>query len=47
VLPIRELDGRTIGSGSRGPLTEKLQTMYFDTVRGNRSENSEWLEPVA
>ncbi len=47
VVPIRELDGRTIGSGARGPLTEKLQTMYFDTVRGNRSENSHWLEPVA
>lgn len=47
VVPIRELDGRAIGSGARGPLTEKLQTMYFDTVRGNRSENSEWLAPVA
>ncbi len=47
VVPIREVDGRTIGSGSRGPLTEKLQTMYFDSVRGNRSENTEWLEPVA
>lgn len=47
VVPIRELDGRAIGSGSRGPLTEKLQAMYFDTVRGNRSENSQWLEPVA
>jgi len=47
VVPIRELDGRTIGSGSRGPLTEKLQSMYFDTVRGKRSENSKWLEPVA
>ncbi|NND67788.1 MAG: branched-chain amino acid transaminase [Halioglobus sp.] len=46
VVPIRELDGRTIGSGARGPLTEKLQTMYFDTVRGNRSENSHWLVPV-
>jgi branched-chain amino acid aminotransferase len=46
VVPIRELDGRTIGSGKRGPLTEKLQSMYFDTVRGNRSENSEWLTPV-
>ena len=47
VVPIRELDGRTIGSGSRGPLTEKLQSMYFDSVRGNRSENREWLDPVA
>jgi len=47
VVPIRSLDGRTIGSGVRGPLTEKLQAMYFDTVRGNRPEHSAWLEPVA
>ena len=47
VLPIRELDGRAIGTGSRGPLTEKLQAMYFDAVRGNRAQNSEWLAPVA
>jgi len=47
VVPIRELDGRLIGSGRRGPVTEKLQTLYFDTVRGNRHENSQWLEPVA
>ena len=47
VVPIRELDGRTIGNGARGPLTEKLQAMYFDSVRGNRSENREWLTPVA
>jgi branched-chain amino acid aminotransferase len=47
VVPIRSLDGRTIGAGSRGPITEKLQAMYFDTVRGKRSENHQWLEPVA
>lgn len=47
VVPIRELDSRAIGNGGRGPLTEKLQTMYLDSVRGNRSENREWLEPVA
>jgi len=47
VVPIRELDGRMIGSGTRGPLTEKLQSMYFDSVRGNRSQNSQWLEPLA
>ena len=34
VTPIRELDGRMIGKGSRGPVTEKLQTMYFDLVHG-------------
>jgi len=47
VVPIRMLDGRVIGSGSRGPVTEKLQSMYFDSVRGNRSQNSQWLDPVA
>lgn len=47
VVPIRELDGRTIGSGSRGPLTEQLQSLYFDTVRGNRKQNRQWLESVA
>ncbi|MFN2287716.1 MAG: branched-chain amino acid transaminase [Chromatocurvus sp.] len=46
IVPIRELDGRIIGSGSRGPLTEKLQAMYLASVRGNRRENSEWLTPV-
>lgn len=47
VLPIRELDGRKIGSGSRGPITEQLQAMYFDQVKGRRSQHSEWLTPVA
>ena len=42
VLPIRELDGRRIGGGSRGPVTEKLQGMYFDQVMGKRSEHPEW-----
>jgi len=42
VLPIRELDGRTIGSGKRGPITEKLQSMYFDQVLGKRKEHPEW-----
>ncbi len=46
VVPIRELDGRQIGAGRRGPLTEKLQAMYFDQVRGKRSEHAEWLVAV-
>ena len=46
VLPIRELDGRKIGSGSRGPLTEKFQTMYFDAVKGRRPQNADWLSAV-
>ena len=46
LLPIRELDSRIIGDGKRGPITELLQTQYFDLVRGLRAENSEWLTPV-
>lgn len=46
VTPIRELDGRVIGAGKRGPLTEKLQTMYFDQVHGRRSQHPEWLTPI-
>ncbi len=47
VVPIRELDSRAIGSGSRGPITEKLQAMYFDSVRGKRTENPQWRTEVA
>ena len=46
VTPIRELDGRTIGKGSRGPVTEKLQAMYFDLVHGRGNLHPEWLTPV-
>ncbi len=46
VLPIRELDGRRIGCGGRGPLTQKLQKMYFDQVLGKRAEHPEWSTPV-
>ncbi len=47
VVPIRELDGRRIGDGKRGELTEQLQSMYFDQVRGNRNAHAEWHTPVA
>ncbi len=43
VTPIRELDGREIGSGSRGPVTEKLQTAYFDIVHGRDPARMDWL----
>ncbi len=46
VTPIRELDGRVIGAGKRGPLTENLQTLYFDQVHGRRSQHPEWLTPI-
>jgi len=38
VTPIREVDARTIGIGSRGPITEKLQTAYFDAVAGKNPD---------
>ena len=46
VVPIRELDNRTIGSGTRGPITEKLQSIYFEAVRGEQPQYAEWLAPV-
>lgn len=46
VTPIRELDGRKIGIGKRGPVTEKLQTLYFDLVHGRNGGHPEWLALV-
>jgi len=46
VTPIREVDNRTIGSGGRGPITERLQTLYFDQVHGRREDHPEWLALV-
>lgn len=46
VTPIREVDGRQIGNGGRGPVTEKLQTLYFDVVNGRAEKYSDWLHYV-
>ena len=46
VTPIRELDNRQIGEGGRGPITTKLQTMYFDQIHGRRDSHAEWLTRV-
>jgi branched-chain amino acid aminotransferase len=43
VTPIREYDDRTIGNGGRGPLTEKLQSLYFDVVHGRNEQYMDWL----
>ena len=43
VTPIQSLDGREIGSGSRGPVTERLQAMYFDVVAGRSRKHEHWL----
>jgi branched-chain amino acid aminotransferase len=47
VTPIREVDGRTVGSGRRGPLTAKLQKAFFDLVNGKSQAHADWLSPVA
>ncbi len=46
VTPIRELDNRTIGAGSRGPITEKLQAGFFSIVEGKNAKYGEWLTKV-
>ncbi|MBV1913204.1 MAG: branched-chain amino acid transaminase [Cycloclasticus sp.] len=46
VTPIREVDDRVIGNGGRGPITERLQTMYFDAVQGRSAQHSDWLTYV-
>lgn len=46
VTPIRELDNRTIGTGSPGPITKKLQSAYLDTVQGRRPCPDGWLTLV-
>jgi branched-chain amino acid aminotransferase len=43
VTPVREVDGRTIGAGARGPLTKRLQDRFFQLVRGPESWHPEWL----
>jgi branched-chain amino acid aminotransferase len=43
VTPVRELDDRQIGSGTRGPVTEKLQSLYFDCVHGRNNQYLYWL----
>jgi branched-chain amino acid aminotransferase len=47
VVPIRELDSRVIGEGRRGPITERLQSIYFQSVRGQQQRYRDWLTPVS
>ena len=46
VTPIRELDRIEIGSGSRGPITEKIQSAFFDIVNGRNPKYAHWLTKV-
>ena len=46
VTPIRELDRVQIGAGARGPVTEKIQSAFFDIVNGRNPKYAEWLSKV-
>lgn len=46
VTPIREVDNRQIGGGRRGPITERVQSRFFDAVHGRIPEYEEWLSYV-
>jgi branched-chain amino acid aminotransferase len=46
VTPIREIDNRRIGAGTRGPVTAKLQKAFFDLVAGRNPKYAHWLTPV-
>ena len=46
VTPVRELDRIEIGAGSRGPITEKIQTAFFDIVNGRNPKYAHWLTNV-
>ena len=46
ITPIREFDHRPIGGGARGPITSRLQKMFFDTVNGRDPAHAKWLTHV-
>lgn len=46
ITPIREIDDRKIGPGRPGPMTKKVQEIFFDIVRGRMGKYAEWLEMV-
>ena len=46
VIPVRDVDGRAIGTDCPGPFTHDLQSAFFETTRGRGRRSSEWLEWV-
>jgi branched-chain amino acid aminotransferase len=46
ITPIREVDGRQIGKGKPGPITQRIQEQFFSIVRGKTKSHTEWLTPV-
>jgi len=46
VTPVREIDDRAVGEGTRGPVTMLLQKAFFDIVKGEDSTHHNWLTSV-
>lgn len=46
ITPVREVDGKVVGNGARGPITEQIQKTFFDIVAGRKPEFQHWLYPV-
>ena len=46
VTPIKEVDNQKIGNGTRGPITQKVQSKFFEIVRGKEPDFAHWLEPI-
>jgi len=46
ITPLREVDDRAIGEGKPGPITQKIQSSYFDIVSGKSDTHADWLTPV-
>lgn len=47
ITPVREIDGRIIGSGKRGPVTEKVQKTFFEAVNGKLPQYKSWLTHIS
>lgn len=43
---VKEVDRRTIGGGTMGPITKKIQTLFFNAIRGKEEEYKHWLTPL-
>jgi len=46
ITPVREIDNRTVGSGKPGPITKKIQDIFFRAIRGEEPRYADWLDPV-
>ena len=46
VMPIRDVDGKVIGDGTPGPITQQIQKTFYDAVQGRLPQYKSWLSPV-